>query len=104
MKILGIDMRQPTMLDFLVSVVVSTVVMAIVALVKRMFDLQLDRPFAAFLFVSLLWTIVGRRIGIRVERGPSHYLLNLAGCILFGVFAATVWLFFTDVLHLGGAS
>ncbi|MFM0174762.1 hypothetical protein PQR33_36155 [Paraburkholderia sediminicola] len=104
MKILGIDIQQPTTLDVLVSAALSTALMAIVALAKRLFDLHLDRPFAAFLFIAVLWSIVGRRIGICVEKGWNHYVLNVTGCVFFGIFGVSAWLFLADVVHLWAAS
>jgi hypothetical protein len=93
MKILGIQLRQPTFGEVTASAVMAAGLWLACVALLRANDQPLDRIEAGGALLVIFWGCVGVRLGIRVDRGARHLALNvLFGAVLLGVYHAVVTL------------
>ncbi len=94
MKILGVELSKPTFNQVTAAAVMAAGLwMAIVALLRSTGQ-PLDRVDAGAALLVIFWGCVCVRLGIRVDRGPRHLLVNLlcAG-VLLAMYQFVVMLF-----------
>jgi len=91
MKILGIELKQPTFNELTASAVMAAGLwLACVALLNASHQ-PLDRAEAGGALLMIFWGCVGARLGIRIDRGARHLALNLlVGGALLGIYHAIV--------------
>jgi hypothetical protein len=87
MKILGVELKQPTFNEVTASAVMAAGLWLACVALLRAGDLPLDRIEAGGALLVIFWGCVGVRLGIRVDRGARHLALNLAvGAALLAVY------------------
>jgi hypothetical protein len=82
MKILGVDLRKPSFIEITASAVLAAGLWMAIVAVWRSVGGPLDRIEAGALLLVVFWGCICVRVGIRVDRGPRHLVLNLASCAL----------------------
>ncbi len=91
MKILGVELRQPTFNEVTASAVMAAGLWLACVALLRAGDLPLDRIEAGGALLVIFWGCVGVRLGIRVDRGARHLALNLVfGALLLAVYHGVI--------------
>ena len=91
MKILGVELRQPTFNELTASAIMAAGLwLACVAFLQASHQ-PLDRSEAGGALLVIFWGCVGARLGIRIDRGVQHLALNvLGGAVLLGIYHGVV--------------
>jgi hypothetical protein len=84
MKILGVELSRPSFGEVTASAVMAAGVWLACMALWRVSNQPMDRVEAGSGLLVIFWACVGVRMGIRVDRGPRHLVLNLlfAGALL----------------------
>jgi hypothetical protein len=94
MKILGIQLRQPSFGEVTASAVMAAGLWLACVALLRASDQPMDRIEAGGALLVIFWGCVGVRLGIRVDRGARHLALNvLMGAVLLGAYHIVITLF-----------
>ena len=94
MKILGVQLRQPTFNEVTASAVMAAGLWLACVALLRASEQPLDRVEAGGALLVIFWGCVGVRLGIRVDRGARPLALNIVfGALLLAVYHAIVTLF-----------
>jgi hypothetical protein len=93
MKILGVELRQPTFNEVTASAVMAAGLWLACMALMRASEQPLDRVEAGGALLVIFWGCVGVRLGIRVDRGARHLALNVVfGALLLAVYHGIVTL------------
>ncbi|HEY2926579.1 hypothetical protein [Piscinibacter sp.] len=84
MKILGVELSRPSFGEVTASAVMAAGLWLACMALWRVSNQPMDRVEAGSGLLVIFWACVGVRMGIRVDRGPRHLVLNLlfAGALL----------------------
>ena len=84
MKILGVELSRPSFGEVTASAVMAAGLWLACMALWRVSNQPMDRIEAGSALLVIFWACVGVRMGIRIDRGPRHLVLNLlfAGALL----------------------
>ena len=87
MKLLGIKLRKPAFCEFTAATVMAVGLWLAAVGSLHVAGVPLDRGDAGGLLVVLVLACVSARLGIRVDRGPTHLVAYLlVSALLFGLY------------------
>jgi len=80
MKILGIPLTKPSFNEVTASAIMAAGLWLACIALWRVSEQPIDRVEAGAALLVIFWACVGVRLGIRVDRGPRHLVVNLLFC------------------------
>jgi len=94
MKILGIQLRQPSFNEVTASAVMAAGLWLATVALFRVTEQPMDRFQAGAALLVIFWSCVGVRMGIRLDKGLRHVAVNvLCGGVILMVYNALMTLF-----------
>jgi len=94
MKILGIQLRQPSFNEVTASAVMAAGLWLATVALFRVTEQPMDRFQAGAALLVIFWSCVGVRMGIRLDKGLRHVAVNvLCGALILMVYNAVMTLF-----------
>jgi hypothetical protein len=77
MQMLGVPLRAPRFNEITASTVMGTGLWIAMVGTMHVLHMPLERADAGALLIVVVWACIGARMGIHVEKGARHLMLNL---------------------------
>ena len=91
MKILGITLRKPSFNEITAAAVMATGLFVAALGLMRALHMAIDPIEAGALLLVMLWGCISVRLGIRIEQGKQHMVVNLVvSALLLGAYQGAV--------------
>lgn len=91
MQIFGISLRRPSFSEITGAAVLATGLFVAALGLMHALHMPIDRIEAGALLLVVLWGCVSVRLGIRVDQGKQHMVVNLVvSALLLGVYQGAV--------------
>ena len=87
MKIFGITLRKPSFNEITASAVMATGLFIAALGLMHALHMPIDSTEAGALLLVVLWGCISVRLGIRIEQGKQHMVVNLmVSALLLGAY------------------
>ena len=91
MKIFGVTLRKPSFNEITASAVMATGLFLAALGLMRALHMPIDSTEAGALLLVVLWGCISVRLGIRIEQGKQHMVVNLmVSALLLGAYQGAV--------------
>ena len=91
MKILGITLRKPSFNEITAATVMATGLFVAALGLMRSLHMPIDPIEAGALLLVVLWGCISVRLGIRIDQGKQHMVVNLmVSALLLGAYQGAV--------------
>lgn len=91
MKIFGVTLRKPSFNEITASAVMATGLFLAALGLMRALHMPIDSIEAGALLLVVLWGCISVRLGIRIEQGKQHMVVNLmVSALLLGAYQGAV--------------
>ena len=91
MKIFGVTLRKPSFNEITASAVMATGLFLAALGLMRALHRPIDSIEAGALLLVVLWGCISVRLGIRIEQGKQHMVVNLmVSALLLGAYQGAV--------------